>query len=208
MERRAVEERVIRRYDNRKLYDPAARRYVTVEDVAEMVSAGEDVKVVDQKSGEDLTNVILAQVLLDRLKDKTAVVPRQVLVRLVRLTSQGGHVDWAGPQEAAAKARHEAERIVGGLMARGKLTLDEAVALRQEIGSSVQGIVTDAQGALERRVRGLLERPEKEGVADSLQSLRERLMSFDTFLGPGAPREEAGTPRTDSRPQKTKRRRR
>ena len=88
-----MEERVIRRYDNRKLYDPAARRYVTVEDVAEMVSAGEDVKVVDQKSGEDLTNVILAQVLLDRLKDKTAVVPRQVLVRLVRLTSQGGHAD-------------------------------------------------------------------------------------------------------------------
>ena len=208
MERRAVEERVIRRYDNRKLYDPAARRYVTVDDVAEMVSAGEDVKVVDQKSGEDLTNVILAQVLLDRLKGRTAVVPRQVLVRLVRLTAQDGHADWGGPQEAAAKARQEAERIVSGLMARGKLSLDEAVALRHEIGSSVHGIVADAQGALERRVRGLLDRPEKDGVADSLQGLRERLLSFETFLGPAAPREEAGTPRPDSRPQKKKRSRR
>ena len=213
MERRVVEtERVIRRYDNRKLYDPAARRYVTLEDIAAMVGGGEDVKVVDQKTGEDLTNVILAQVLLDRLKDRTAIVPRQVLVRLIRATSHqpGSTSDWGGPQEAAARARQEAERIASTLMARGKLSLDEALALRQEIGTSVHGIVADAQGALERRVRGLLN-SDKDGVADSLHALRDRLLSFETFLEPRpaegrAPREEAGTPRADGRPPKRRRR--
>jgi polyhydroxyalkanoate synthesis repressor PhaR len=218
MERRAVDtERLIRRYDNRKLYDPAARRYVTLDDVAASVAAGEDVRIVDQKTGEDLTNVVLAQVLLDRLKDRTAVVPRQVLVRLIRLTAQPGTAwsEWNGPQDAAQRARQEAERIVAGLLSRGRLSLDEALALRQEITSSVHGIVTDAQGALERRVRGLLDRSEKDGerdgVAVSLGTLRERLLSFESFLEPRpaegrAPSEDAGHPRRERNPQPKKRR--
>jgi polyhydroxyalkanoate synthesis repressor PhaR len=216
MERRAAEERLIRRYDNRKLYDPAARRYVTLDDVAAAVAAGEDVRIVDQKSGDDLTNVVLAQVLLDRLKDRTAVVPRQVLVRLIRLTSQPGTAWKDAPQDAAQRAREEAERIVSGLLSRGRLSLDEALALRQEITSSVHGIVTDAQGAFERRVRGMLERSEKDGerdgVAVSLQALRERLLSFESFLEPRpaegrAPSEDAaGHPRRDRNPQAKKKR--
>ena len=48
-------------------------------------SAGEEVQVLDQKSGEDLTNLVLAQVVLEGVKEKTAQIPRQVLTRLVRL---------------------------------------------------------------------------------------------------------------------------
>jgi polyhydroxyalkanoate synthesis repressor PhaR len=206
MERRAVDsERVIRRYDNRKLYDPAARRYVTLEDIAAAVAAGEDVKVVDQKTGEDLTNVMLAQVLLDRLKDRTASVPRQVLVRLVRLTGPAPAAWTEGPQEAAARAKQEAERIVSGLLSRGRLSLDEALALRQEIAASMHGVVSDAQSAVERRVRGLIDRSEKDGVGMSLHALRDRLLSFETFL---EPREEAGHPRPAARSPQKKRRRR
>ena len=68
--------RLIRRYENRKLYDPAARRYVTLDDLAATVSAGEEVQVLDQKSGEDLTNLVLAQVVLEGVKEKTAQIPR------------------------------------------------------------------------------------------------------------------------------------
>ena len=53
----AAGERVIKRYENRKLYDPQARRYVTLEGLGELVARGEDVRVVDQKTGEDLTTV-------------------------------------------------------------------------------------------------------------------------------------------------------
>jgi polyhydroxyalkanoate synthesis repressor PhaR len=99
--------RRIKRYGNRKLYDLDAKRYVTLEDVAGMVASGQDVEVIDQRTGEDLTSLTLAQVLLEGLKEKTARIPRQVLVRLVRIAAgpASAFSDWPAPHEAATRER-------------------------------------------------------------------------------------------------------
>ena len=129
--------RLIRRYENRKLYDVAARRYVAIEDLARLIAAGEDVHVQDQRSGDDITSVVLAQVILDRLKERTDSIPRQVLTRLIRLGAGpvSAWADWDGPQEAAARARAEAERIA------------------TDVRASVQHLVAEAQGSVESRLR-------------------------------------------------------
>jgi polyhydroxyalkanoate synthesis repressor PhaR len=178
--------RHITRYDNRKLYEPAARRYVTVADVGAMVAAGDDVDVQDRKTGQDLTSQVLAQVLLDQLKERTASIPRQVLVRLVRLSArQGAWADWPHPQHAAERVRGEAERIAAGLLARGRLTLDEALSLRQEIAQSMQSAVGETQRALETRVRNLFERPGPDGgVNPALHALGEKLDTLEPDLAP------------------------
>jgi polyhydroxyalkanoate synthesis repressor PhaR len=144
--------RLIRRYANRKLYDVEARRYVTVDELAERVGAGDEVQVVDQKTGEDLTNLTLAQMVLDAVRDKAAHVPRPVLARLVRLARGPASAwgDWLSPQEAASRARAEVERVVGGLLAKGRLTLEEGLALRQDLVRSVHGIVADAQSGAQK----------------------------------------------------------
>jgi polyhydroxyalkanoate synthesis repressor PhaR len=180
--------RVIKRYENRKLYDATARRYVTLEELGAQVAAGQEVLVLDQKSGQDLTTLTLAQVMLEGIKQSTAKIPRQVLARVIRLGSgpaaRGG--DWAGPQEAAARAREEAERIVGRLLTRGRLTLEEALALRQEITQSVHRIVAEAQAGIESRIRGLLEWADEGGASPSLHALKGRLEAFENYLeGPG-----------------------
>jgi len=186
-------ERVIKRYGNRKLYDPEARRYVTLPDLARMVGRGQEVRVVDQKTGEDLTSMVLAQVIQEALKQRTASIPQQVLTRLIRLGAAPASAwrEWTG-HDGAVKARQEAERIVGGLVSRGRLTLDEALALRQEITGSVQRLVSEAQSGLEGRLRSLVERSEKEqGVSPALSVLKERLMTFEALLSPapsGAPK--------------------
>lgn len=151
--------RRIKRYPNRKLYDVDRKRYVALEGLAALVAAGHDVEVVDQRTGEDLTSLTLAQILLEGLKEKTSRIPRQVLVRLVRLSAgpAAAWADWSGPQEAATRAREEVEKIVGGLLTRGRLSLEEALALRQEVARSVHGIVVDAQHGIESRLRGLFE---------------------------------------------------
>jgi polyhydroxyalkanoate synthesis repressor PhaR len=180
-----VSERVIKRYDNRKLYDPETRHYVTLADLAAMVASGVEVKVLDQRSGEDLTAAVLAQVILEGIKERTASIPQKVLSRLIRLGVRGAETvgRWMGPQEAAARARSEAERIVEGLIARGRLTLEEALGLRQEIASTVHRLVSEAQQGLEERIRGLLEATEREGgVHPALSSLKERLMAFEAYL--------------------------
>jgi polyhydroxyalkanoate synthesis repressor PhaR len=143
-------ERLIRRYDNRKLYDVAGRAYVTLEDLRDLVCRGQDLRVLDQKTAEDLTSLTLAQVLLEGLRSRTARIPRPLLVQLVRLASGPSGGSWPTPREAAHRARAEAERIAGGLLAQGRLSLEEALALRQDIVRSVSGLVAEAQAGLHR----------------------------------------------------------
>ena len=135
--------RLIKRYHNRKLYDVGARRYVAIEDIARLITAGEDVSVQDQRSGGDITSVVLAQVILDGVKERTGSIPRQVLTRLIRLAAgpAAAWADWDGPQEAATRARAEAERIAG------------------DIAASVQHLVAEAQGSVESRLRQWLPNP-------------------------------------------------
>jgi polyhydroxyalkanoate synthesis repressor PhaR len=186
-------ETLVKRYGNRKLYDPGARRYVTLMDLARLVADGGEIRVVDQKTGEDLTTLVLAQVVLEGIKERTAEIPRHVLSRLIRLAARpasGG--DWASAHEVATRARAEAERIVSGFVAKGRLTLDEAVAVRQEIAGTVQRLVADAQRALETRFRGLFERPAPGGALASLRALEEKLLAFEHVLEPETPPAAAG----------------
>jgi polyhydroxyalkanoate synthesis repressor PhaR len=186
--------RTIRRYDNRKLYDVQARRYVTLEGLARLVGSGTDVHVVDQKTGVEITTVVLAQVVLEGIRQRTATIPHQVLSRLIRLGSAqaGGFAEWLDPEEASTRARREAERIVSGLVTRGRLTLDEALALRQEIAGSAQRLVAEAQASVQARVRRLLEGEKGQGVTPALQALKQRLSTFETLLdSPPAPARQA-----------------
>lgn len=179
---------MIRRYENRKLYHAAARKYVTLQDLARMVAEGVEIRVVDQKSGEDLTTLVLAQVVLEGIKERTAEIPRQVLTRLIRLAAKpAAWADWTSAQEVAGKAKAEAERIVSGFIAKGRLTLDEAVAVRQEIAGSVQRMVADAHDALENRFRALFERPAAGGALASLRTLESKLLAFEHVLEPETP---------------------
>ena len=190
--------RLIRRYDNRKLYDVEGRRYVTLEELARLVAAGTDVHVVEQRTGEEITTVVLAQVVLEGIRQRTADIPHQVLSRLIRLGAGegGGFAQWLSPEEASTRARHEAERIVAGLVARGRLTLDEALALRQEIAGSAQRLVAEAQAGVQSRLRRLLE-GDTQGVTPALRALKERLSAFEAVLAPES------KPDPKSRPRRT-----
>ena len=75
---------VIKRYANRKLYDTDAKRYVTLDDLAAFIRAGDDVRVVDHVTGEDLTSVTLMQVIFEEEKKIGGLLPQVMLTRLIR----------------------------------------------------------------------------------------------------------------------------
>jgi polyhydroxyalkanoate synthesis repressor PhaR len=60
--------RLIKRYANRKLYDTRESRYVTLHQIAGLVRAGEDVRIIDNTTKEDLTTVTLAQIIVEEEK--------------------------------------------------------------------------------------------------------------------------------------------
>jgi polyhydroxyalkanoate synthesis repressor PhaR len=175
----AAAPRTIRRYGNRKLYDPAARRYVTLQQLVRLVARGEDVHVLDQRSGLDLTNLTLAQALLESVRQGASRIPRQVLTRLIRIAAgpTTGWGEWPGPEQAAGRARQETERLVARLLGSGRLSLDDAVALRRDLAELVHRLVSDAQTGVEARLRGLLSRGE-EAAERSLGALRGRLEAY------------------------------
>jgi polyhydroxyalkanoate synthesis repressor PhaR len=175
--------RLIRRYGNRKLYDPGARRHATLDDIARMIAAGDEIEVVDQATGEDLTTLTLAQVLLEGVKRGASRIPRQALTRLIRIAAgpPSGWADWPEPQDAAGRARQEAERMLARVLGRGGLSLDEAVALRQELGQMVHRLVAEAQSGVEVRLRALLARGE-DVAGRSLEALRGRIRAFEAYV--------------------------
>ena len=75
---------VIKRYANRKLYDTDAKRYVTLDDLAAFIRAGDEVRVVDHVTGEDLTSVTLMQVIFEEEKKIGGLLPQVMLTRLIR----------------------------------------------------------------------------------------------------------------------------
>ncbi len=75
---------IIKRYASRKLYDAGAKEYVTLEDIARYIREGRDVKILDKKSGEDLTRQYLVQIIADAESQGDAALPMNVLMDLVR----------------------------------------------------------------------------------------------------------------------------
>lgn len=76
--------RVIKRYSNRKLYDTFDSRYVTLQQIGEMVRRGEDVQIIDNKSKDDITEVTLALIISEDLKSKPQSVPLGTLRTLIQ----------------------------------------------------------------------------------------------------------------------------
>ncbi|HLT29326.1 MAG TPA: polyhydroxyalkanoate synthesis regulator DNA-binding domain-containing protein [Myxococcaceae bacterium] len=77
------EPKIIKRYTNRKLYDTVESRYVTLDEIAGMIKAGVEVKIIDNKSKEDLTSVTLAQIVFEEEK-KSSRMPLSVLREIIR----------------------------------------------------------------------------------------------------------------------------
>ena len=73
---------LIKRYANRKLYNTEASRYITLKGIAELLEEGEEVRVVDNETGEDITSVALSQILVDSER-KNSAVPRSLLSQIV-----------------------------------------------------------------------------------------------------------------------------
>lgn len=81
---------VIKKYPNRRLYDTSAGRYVNLEDVAAQVRQGIDVQVVDARTGEDLTRVILSQIIMEEVKEQPLGLPLELLRQLILTTDRAG----------------------------------------------------------------------------------------------------------------------
>jgi len=97
------EQRLIRKYVNRRLYDTAQSRYVNLEDLRELITKGSNVKVVEQATGADITTPVLLQIIADGQRGGTPLLSAEFLAGMIRLGAVDRDPDLAGRLDRALK---------------------------------------------------------------------------------------------------------
>jgi len=76
--------RTIKKYANRRLYDTTASKHVTLDGIRELVASGEDVQVVDDTNGEDITRNVLMQIISEQEQGGGPILSNEMLMQLIR----------------------------------------------------------------------------------------------------------------------------
>jgi polyhydroxyalkanoate synthesis repressor PhaR len=95
---------IVKKYANRRLYDTESSSYITLERLAEMVRQKREFKVIDAKSGEDITHNVLTQIIMDEEARGGTMLPVNFLRQLISM--YGGQMQGMVPQylEASLEA--------------------------------------------------------------------------------------------------------
>jgi polyhydroxyalkanoate synthesis repressor PhaR len=165
--------KVIKRYSNRKLYDTVESRYVTLDEIAEMIKTGVEVKIVDNQTKEDLTSVTLAQIVFEEEKKKSTVslatlreMIRSPQLSLSELTAQ--------VSQRVASIREEAGQRLNTLLGREG---DEAASPAATLIQQSQKAVENWQQRVDERVKSAV-----DNVIATFPSLSKDTSTFDQRL--------------------------
>ena len=155
---------LIKKYGNRRLYDTAGSRYVNLDDLAAMVRAGKDVRVIDAKSGRDLTRVTLTQIITEDAKGKPTGLPLELLRQLI---------------VASDEMRQEF------LM----WYLKSAFETYEKLQNAVQNRLSDVQSAIlspvdmmKRFLTATSSSPQRAGEDSEVETLRKRVEELEVQL--------------------------
>jgi polyhydroxyalkanoate synthesis repressor PhaR len=111
-----MEARIIKKYPNRRLYDTARSRYITVDDVRELVLEGVEFKVIDAQTEEDITRGILIQIISERESGKRATFTTEMLARFIRLSHNAAQDVFSHYLDQSLRLFLEQQQLIHGQM--------------------------------------------------------------------------------------------
>jgi polyhydroxyalkanoate synthesis repressor PhaR len=187
------ETRIIKRYANRKLYDTEHSRYVTLDQISEMIRAGDDVKIVDNKTKEDLTTVTLAQIIFEEEKKQRSFLPLNAMRNIIQ---SGG--EWF------AEAQRRVQSILPGAKREHPEELpavedaphdgdDEAAAKKKSLAALREWVdhskhrLDEWQRQVDGKIRGAIESVQHSikpwaGVQKDVRGLADRIAELESKL--------------------------
>ncbi len=176
--------RIIKRYSNRKLYDTKGSSYVTLLQIAQMIRDGEDVQIIDNATKEDKTDVTLALIISEELRERPRAIPLSTLKALIRHRGERilthlreGPIGKLIPRDEAEGSVAPPEPMGDDEMSQGKENRGLRATLEQW------------QTAIDERIRAVL--PNFAAFRDletEVRRLSERLDSLEQRLPkPGEP---------------------
>jgi hypothetical protein len=173
--------RVLRRYANRKIYDPYQSRYVNHADIAELVRSGSDVRVLDSRTDRDVTGLALARIL--SIEENRAEGARaEALFGLLRAAS--GEPQPTAVERGGRRAPPEAApQVVDALLAQGQRGAFAArgwVAAQRDAVARLEGRARErGEHAAEALNQLLAVKSQLERIARRLDDVQDRLAAAE-----------------------------
>jgi polyhydroxyalkanoate synthesis repressor PhaR len=175
--------RIIKKYQNRKLYDTKDSCYITLDQIAALIKKGEDVQVVDNRTKSDVTSIILTQILVDQEKSNKSILPLTMLRDIIQ-RGQGSLFDFIQRYvllgvDSEQDKQSEAERYIDRLVVRGELTKTEGKSLLKEVLDSPERTRNDLEQYVGERVTSALR--EMTNLNDIEKSISSLVTKLDTI---------------------------
>ena len=210
--------REIVRYRNRKLYEKSERRFVTLHDIAKSVAEGDRVRIIAADTGDDITARILSRALaservsIPASSDAIALLLRagsDAAETVAGVAERVGAARMAGAVRKAAQpdkiaetfapvtrrletARNDVERIVAGLVGRGRLSWEEGARLREDVGTVFRESRSDVVARVRDLVR-MVSPAASPAVHAEIQELARRLDALETLATASFPKDAPST---------------
>ncbi|WP_146587662.1 polyhydroxyalkanoate synthesis repressor PhaR [Puniceibacterium confluentis] len=169
---------LIKRYASRRLYNTETSDYVTLEDIAGFIRVGREVKIVDLKSGDDLTRQYLLQIVAEHESKGESVLPINVLTDLVRsYTTQATSVVPQFLAQSFEMFRDSQSKWVENMSSINPMTKMpgfEAVQAQQE------AFLKAVSGSVGKQWSGPA--PEEEGTPEDLEAIKKELAALQKKL--------------------------
>ena len=168
--------KIIKRYGNRKLYDTQLSRYVTLEEISHMIREGHDLKVIDNKTKQDLTTLTLTQIMLEEEKNKKNILPLSLLRNLIQ---QGGDSIYELVQrskDSFVSMRTEAEEQLMKLLDKGQDAVEEGPTVLKEWIFGYQKGLDQIQRRVDERIKVVFQR------LSGLEEMEQQIKKLESKL--------------------------
>ena len=176
--------RIIKKYENRRMYDTEASRYVNLEAISDLIREGVELEVVDAKTGDDLTGHVLTQIIVEEAKNRDSGLPNAFLRDLIRAGDRANRdfLEWY-----LGTASEVYQKIQGAWTRRGRASKEQWAQLWDPLGAMRwmrrQVVRADAEvgeDGEDGEVEDALDQSDDDGA--ELAELRRRLEDLEGRL--------------------------
>jgi polyhydroxyalkanoate synthesis repressor PhaR len=182
---------LIKRYANRKLYNTETSRYITLKGISELIEAGDEVRVIDNETGEDITSVALSQILVDSEREGREV-PRSLLSDLLH---RGGDALYDALRRGMGDATEGLEELRQGVR---RIVRPDREKLSEWMAFSPPDVEEIVQKAVER-VFKLLDLPRRSDILALNENLRQVAEALERLERARRPQDAPAPPPEPSR---------
>ncbi|MBW2370625.1 MAG: hypothetical protein JRH15_22360 [Deltaproteobacteria bacterium] len=200
--------RKIKKYANRKMYDTVEKQYISLDQLAELIKAGEEVVIMDNQTGQDITVAVLSQLLAREQKGDASEEMTDILSNMLRKGSTTV-LDYAKRystrwQSAMSKAEDEIDKMTRLLFKGKDVSEDESNTFKKDMLGHVTNLKNWMGEKIDRQIREVLSvmnlatREDIKNLIADVVTLERRLNSVEARLSRKSS-SDAGAEKTDDK---------